>query len=152
MDYEKLGHDIGSLVTEKQKAYGDSFSKAGRVMKELYPDGISLEQIDDALVVVRILDKLFRIATDKDALGESPYRDISGYGLLGYGRSLKEKEGINTNKVGASLNYIHGMFCDHQWVYSSSDSLGYIFVCQKCGEYKQVPQLFTGTVTSMGDK
>ena len=33
--------------------------------------------------VVRVLDKLFRIATDRDALGESPWRDIAGYGLLG---------------------------------------------------------------------
>jgi len=29
------------------------------------------------------VDKLFRIATDKDALGESTYRDIAGYGILG---------------------------------------------------------------------
>lgn len=35
------------------------------------------------LCLVRILDKMFRIATDKDALGESPYRDIAGYGILG---------------------------------------------------------------------
>jgi hypothetical protein len=33
------------------------------------------------------LDKLFRIATARDALGESPYRDIAGYGLLGAARA-----------------------------------------------------------------
>lgn len=87
MKYEQLSLEIGKLVDEKQAAYGDSFGKAGAVMKILYPDGIPVEKIDDALCIVRIIDKLFRIATDKDALGESPYRDIAGYGLLGAGRA-----------------------------------------------------------------
>lgn len=47
---------------------------------------LGIEQMDDALCVVRILDKLFRIATDRDALGESPYVDIAGYALLGAAR------------------------------------------------------------------
>lgn len=81
--YELLGFKKGCLVAEKQIAYGDSFGRAGLVMKELYPNGISLDQMEDALVVVRILDKLFRIANRKDAFGESPYGDIQGYGLLG---------------------------------------------------------------------
>ena len=88
MKYESIGQEIGRLVDEKQAAYGDSFGKAGAVMRILYPDGISLDQLDDALCVVRILDKLFRIATDRDALGESPYRDVAGYGLLGAGRTV----------------------------------------------------------------
>lgn len=84
--YGALGMEVGELVTEKQAAYGDSFGKSGEVLRILYPDGISPEQIDDALCVVRIVDKLFRIATDRDALGESPYRDIAGYALLGAAR------------------------------------------------------------------
>jgi len=83
MQYAELGEEIGRLVEEKQKAYGDSFGKSGAVMRILYPAGIKPDQMDDALCLVRILDKLFRIATDKDALGESPYRDIAGYALLG---------------------------------------------------------------------
>ena len=86
-NYEAIGQEIGRLVDEKQAAYGDSFGKAGAVMRILYPNGIGLDQLDDALCVVRILDKLFRIATDRDALGESPYRDVAGYGLLGAARS-----------------------------------------------------------------
>jgi hypothetical protein len=74
------------LVAEKQAAYGDSFGKSGEVMRILYPEGIAPEQMDDALCVVRMVDKLFRIATDRDALGESPYRDIAGYALLGDAR------------------------------------------------------------------
>lgn len=85
--YEAMGQAIGKLVEEKQAAYGDSFGKSGDILRVLYPQGISPDQIDDALCIVRIVDKLFRIATDKDALGESPYRDIAGYGLLGAFRS-----------------------------------------------------------------
>jgi hypothetical protein len=85
--YEAMGQAIGKLVEEKQAAYGDSFGKSGDVLRVLYPQGIGPDQIDDALCIVRIVDKLFRIATDKDALGESPYRDIAGYGLLGAFRS-----------------------------------------------------------------
>lgn len=90
-DFESLGAEIGRLVAEKQSAYGDSFGKAGQAMKILYPDGIPVDKIDDALCLVRIIDKMFRIATDKDALGENPYRDIAGYGLLGL---AKDKIGI----------------------------------------------------------
>ena len=82
-EYEELGAAIGATVATKQKAYGNSFGKAGDVLRILYPDGLNPEQYDDVLAVTRIIDKLFRIATDKDALGESPYRDIAGYGILG---------------------------------------------------------------------
>lgn len=81
--YEELGRIIGFMVDGKQAAYGDSFGKSGDILRILYPSGIAPEQLDDALCIIRILDKLFRIAIDRDALGESPYRDIAGYGLLG---------------------------------------------------------------------
>lgn len=87
-DYEALGSDIGRLVDSKQQAYGDSFGKSGKVMRVLYPNGISPAQMDDALTLVRILDKMFRIAQNgtRDPMGESPYRDIAGYALLACAR------------------------------------------------------------------
>ena len=81
--YERLGAEIGSMVDTKQKAYGDSFGMSGAVLKILYPNGVSVDQYDDMLAIARIVDKLFRIATDKEAFGENPFRDIAGYGLLG---------------------------------------------------------------------
>ena len=83
MSFAEIGAEIGALVDEKQKVYGDSFHKGGAFLRLLYPDGIKPEQYDDALCLIRIFDKQMRIATAKDALGESPYRDIAGYGLLG---------------------------------------------------------------------
>lgn len=74
--------ELGQLVTEKNAAYGDSFARSGRIMKELYPQGVPVEKLDDALAIVRVLDKLFRIATAKDAFGESPWNDVAGYAIL----------------------------------------------------------------------
>ena len=86
IDYSKIGSDIGKLVQEKQIAYGDSFGRSGRVLRELYPSGISPENYNDVLTIARILDKLFRIASQKDAFGENPYRDIAGYAILAVGK------------------------------------------------------------------
>lgn len=81
--YTEQGTKIGKLVSEKNKNYGDSFNKSSEILKVLFPDGIKPEQYKDLLCITRILDKLFRIATNKEAFGESPYLDIAGYGILG---------------------------------------------------------------------
>jgi hypothetical protein len=80
--YEYVGKTIGQLVDAKQAAYGDSFGKAPLILRILYPTGIAPEQYEDVLAMVRILDKFSRIATDKGALGENPWQDVAGYGLL----------------------------------------------------------------------
>ena len=84
--FKKLGSEIGELVGQKNMAYGDSFGRTGDIMRILYPNGISPGQMDDALTITRVIDKLFRVATHKDAFGESPWKDICGYGLLGWNR------------------------------------------------------------------
>ena len=88
--YEDIGQEIGQLVDKKNAKYGDSFNRSGAILRILYPDGVAPSQYEDMLCVVRILDKLFRVATAKDGKdpgGESPYRDIAGYGLLGAERN-----------------------------------------------------------------
>lgn len=96
-NYRNLGQRIGEIVSKKQVAYGDSFGKSGDVMRILYPYGISHEQMDDALAVVRIIDKLFRVANKRNAGGESPFADIAGYAILGVGRDGMPPgdEGVN---------------------------------------------------------
>lgn len=80
--YQAIANSIGKLVDEKNKAYGDSFNKSGEFLKILYPSGIKPEQYGDMLGVVRMFDKLMRIATFKDAFGENPWRDCAGYAIL----------------------------------------------------------------------
>lgn len=79
--YETLTANLGRMLTEKQAAYGCAFDKAGAVLAILYPHGIPPAKLTDALAVVRIVDKLFRVAAGVPA-GEDPFGDISGYGVL----------------------------------------------------------------------
>jgi hypothetical protein len=81
--YEQTAEEIGKLVSEKNTAYGSSFAESHKILSVLYPNGIKPEQYTDALAIIRVIDKLFRIATNRDALGESPWQDIAGYGILG---------------------------------------------------------------------
>ena len=84
--FNKKAKEIGELVSEKNLAYGNSFNTAGVILFALYPDGIKTTQYQDMLAVIRIVDKLYRIANKKneaDQMGESPYNDIAGYGILG---------------------------------------------------------------------
>lgn len=89
--FEKLAREAGQLTDEKNRAYGDSFLKAGEFLALVYPNGISPEHYTDALCLVRIFDKLMRIGTKKDAFGESPYKDILGYSLLGLANDERKK-------------------------------------------------------------
>lgn len=80
--YEKIGTAIGKLVDEKNKAYGDAFHKSGEFLKILYPDGVRPDQYTDMLAIVRVFDKIMRIANRKNAFGENPWNDLAGYGIL----------------------------------------------------------------------
>jgi len=82
--YESLGKAIGALVDRKNKQYGDAFNRGGSILEVLYPDGVRPEQYRDMLGVIRVVDKLFRVANGKQG-GEDPWQDIAGYGLLGTG-------------------------------------------------------------------
>ena len=86
---KEISIELGELLEEKNKAYGSAFSKSSKILEILYPDGIQPDQYTDLLLTTRILDKLFRIATDKSAFNEEPWKDIVGYGILG---TFKENE------------------------------------------------------------
>ena len=92
MDFGNIGQEVGKLVADKQKAYGDSFGRSGECLRQMFPDGIKPHQYNDLLTIARILDKLFRIANDPDAFSENPYQDIVGYGLLGMKRCNSRKD------------------------------------------------------------
>lgn len=110
----EIGKDIGALCEEKNEAYGDSFAKAGKLIELLYPDGVKPEQYTDMLGIIRVIDKLFRIATKKDAFGESPWNDIAGYGILGVFNSQKSEEVQRVfDDINAELRYIEHKALKH---------------------------------------
>lgn len=92
MGFVKIGQEIGALVEKKNAAYGNSFINAAKILRILYPNGISIDQYQDVLTVVRIIDKLGRIANEKDAFGEDPWRDMAGYCILELQRQEDDKE------------------------------------------------------------
>jgi len=81
-DFMKIAVDIATLLEQKNSAYGDAFAKTTQILELLYPNGISIAQYKDVHVIVRMLDKISRIARDNDPMGESPYLDLAGYGIL----------------------------------------------------------------------
>lgn len=91
--FEEMGLKIGKLVDKKQRAYGDSVTKAYKLMQvylESYDNGngtytIPKSLLKHILLQVRIIDKQNRIFNnpDGDLMDENPYSDTVGYGLLG---------------------------------------------------------------------
>jgi len=92
--YSSIGQNIGELVDFKQKAYGDSITKANQLLKvylQKYYNKktkeytIPEELLNHIAIMVRIIDKQNRIFNNpkQDLMNENPYKDIAGYGLLG---------------------------------------------------------------------
>ena len=91
---KQAADEIGQLLAEKNKAYGDAALTSSEALRLLYPDGIPPEAYTDVLLLTRVWDKMKRIATQKGAFEESPWQDIAGYGLLGVVKDeQQEREG-----------------------------------------------------------
>jgi len=90
--YHGIAESVADLIVEKQKAYGDAFGECGQFLRLLYPNGIPPDRLDDAQYLLRIWDKMKRIATHgagNDPMNEDPFRDIIGYSLLALGKMQK---------------------------------------------------------------
>lgn len=96
MKIKKIAADISQLVEEKQDAYGNAFERTAEILSILYPNGIGVEQLQDAALLVRVLDKICRIAHDNETMGESPWRDICGYSLLALQRTAAGLDAQNS--------------------------------------------------------
>ena len=89
--FEKIANELATLLKEKNEAYGNAFDKTTQILTLLYPNGITVEQYKDVHVIVRMLDKISRIARDNDPFGESPYKDLAGYSILALATKEREK-------------------------------------------------------------
>lgn len=95
-EYAEIASDIAALVARKQLAYGRAAEKVSKIMRILYPDGVPAKAFDSSLLVVRVLDKICRIATaqgNTDGMSESPWRDILGYSLLAISMDSENENG-----------------------------------------------------------
>ena len=80
--YEEIALKAANLVAAKNDAYGDSLSKMAQILELLYGETIPKEKYEELHYIVRILDKVSRVASgNKDAFEENPFEDIMGYAL-----------------------------------------------------------------------
>ena len=89
-DWAELTGELARILDKSNAAYGSSTVKSAKIMEILWPEGVPVDRMHDARCMISILDKLSRIATDKDAFGECPWRDVGGYALLAYREDLKK--------------------------------------------------------------
>jgi len=101
--FQELAKEQAIETAKKNEAYGDSCVFVTKVFELMYPDGIPVSCYQDALVMVRVLDKLSRIAHRKEAFGESPWNDIMGYALMAREIELRDAliEQVAKRMVGA---------------------------------------------------
>lgn len=75
---------ITAEVAAKQESYGDSISFTSSVAKILWPKGMPVEVFPDALILLRVLDKVCRLSRGKalpDEGRKDAWKDIIGYAL-----------------------------------------------------------------------
>jgi len=83
LDLESISRDVVSIVKEKNREYGSAFQKVSHILSILFPNGIPTNKYHDVAILIRVLDKICRIASanDKDVKKDA-WLDITGYGLL----------------------------------------------------------------------
>jgi hypothetical protein len=84
--FEDISLEISQTLEKKNKAYGNSFNKTTEHLKLLFPDGVVDDQYQHLMYIVRILDKIGRIANSSLLPPEEgvldAYKDIQGYTTL----------------------------------------------------------------------
>jgi hypothetical protein len=85
--YTDLARNIGEMTDAKGTQYGNATEKVAEIIAILYPNGIPPFAYRNSLLIVRVLDKLCRLANQGedgvDKGGEDPWRDVAGYALIG---------------------------------------------------------------------
>ncbi len=81
-DFLGLGEEIGRMLADKNRKYGDSYARMAHVLPMFYPDGVPGDHLLDAIFILRIIDKLMRIASAQGDDEEDPVKDIAGYAVL----------------------------------------------------------------------
>lgn len=90
--FMEVAEKVAAVVESKDLAYGKAFDQTASFLELLFPEGIDVSQYGKMLYLVRIFDKLKRIATSEYAFGENPAEDICGYSLLYIRKCIEEKE------------------------------------------------------------
>ena len=80
--FQELASELAEMLTEKNRKYGDSYARMAHVLPIFYPEGVPGNHLLDAVFILRIVDKLMRIASAQKDDDEDPVMDIAGYAIL----------------------------------------------------------------------
>ena len=80
---DMVNERVFNTVMSKNKTYGNSYSKSATLLAILYPS-IGIHQYVDAHVIIRMLDKLSRIASGDIEVEQKldAWIDLAGYAML----------------------------------------------------------------------
>lgn len=87
---KELTNELGDLLEDKDQKYGSSTTVSGTMLRLLYPQGVPVSQYQNVTLLVRIFDKMKRIATG--ASDENSWQDIAGYGVQGWKQTVNQAE------------------------------------------------------------
>jgi len=77
-----IASELAEMLSDKNRKYGDSYARMAHVLPIFYPDGVPGNHLLDAVFILRIIDKLMRIASAQKDDDEDPVADIAGYAIL----------------------------------------------------------------------
>ena len=77
-----IASELAEMLTDKNRKYGDSYARMAHVLPIFYPEGVPGNHLLDAVFILRIIDKLMRIASAQSDDEEDPVADIAGYAIL----------------------------------------------------------------------
>ena len=87
---------VVKTVRDKNKEYGSAFRKVSEILSILFPSGMTPDKYDDAALLIRVLDKICRIAnTNSEEVKKDAWLDICGYALL----RLGDLNGVESEKL-----------------------------------------------------
>ena len=90
--------DVVKVVEEKNREYGSAFQKVGEILSILFPNGIPTNKYHDAAILIRVLDKVCRIANTNDkGVKKDAWLDICGYALLRLSKG--DLNGVESERV-----------------------------------------------------
>lgn len=84
--FRDIAVETAEILEIKNRAYGNSFNKTSEFLKLLFPDGVVDDQYCHLMYIIRVLDKIGRIANSSLLPPEEgiidAYKDINGYTTL----------------------------------------------------------------------
>lgn len=84
--FKDIAVETAEILEIKNRAYGNSFNKTSEFLKLLFPDGVVDDQYCHLMYIIRVLDKIGRIANSSLLPPEEgiidAYKDINGYTTL----------------------------------------------------------------------